>query len=252
MMACQAGNNGDINRLNETSHYAGTADFERLRLLLPRRVSHTLPPPDVIILYLDETGFGDTVPPQGLHFRQFPDFDTCGALAFGDAHVSSPLGCSHYHPAGRGATAGCQASSGSTASSTEEGALHVEAFVAAGSCSPDAPTDDSETLRQYARCYIMLLIGGYLMTDKSNNLVHIHWLPFLRDFGECRVLSWGSVVLAWMYQSLCSAAQRGITDIAGCTSLLMSWIYQRFPQWCPPDREIYQDPLAARLVGLQQ
>ncbi|QHO06202.1 uncharacterized protein [Arachis hypogaea] len=32
----------------------------------------------------------------------------------------------------------------------------------------------------------------------------------------------------------------------------MSWIYQRFPQWCPPDRGIYQYPLAARLVGLQQ
>ncbi|QHN81795.1 uncharacterized protein DS421_20g690040 [Arachis hypogaea] len=231
MMACQAGNNGDINRLNETSHYAGTADFERLRLLLPRRVSHTLPPPDdftfdnFLISILVEHWL--TITPQDVAY-----------------HLSLR--------AHGGATAGCQASSGSTASSTEEGALHVEAFVAAGSCSPDAPTDDSETLRQYARCYIMLLIGGYLMTDKSNNLVHIHWLPFLRDFGECRVLSWGSVVLAWMYQSLCSAAQRGITDIAGCTSLLMSWIYQRFPQWCPPDREIYQDPLAARLVGLQQ
>ncbi|RYR46131.1 hypothetical protein Ahy_A07g031890 [Arachis hypogaea] len=35
------------------------------------------------------------------------------------------------------------------------------------------PTDDSETFRQYTRCYIMLLIGGYLMTDKFNNLVHI-------------------------------------------------------------------------------
>ncbi|QHN82683.1 uncharacterized protein DS421_20g697910 [Arachis hypogaea] len=84
------------------------------------------------------------------------------------------------------------------------------------------PTDDPKTLRQYDRCYIMLLIGGYLMTDKSNNL------------------------------SLCSAAQQGVTDIAGCTPLLMSWIYQRFSQWCPPDRWIYQYPLAARLVGLQQ
>ncbi|RYR72721.1 hypothetical protein Ahy_A02g006936 isoform B [Arachis hypogaea] len=46
-------------------------------------------------------------------------------------------------------------------------------------------TDDPETLRQYARCYIMLLIGGYLLIDKSNNLVHIRWLPLLRDFAEC-------------------------------------------------------------------
>ncbi|QHO47767.1 uncharacterized protein DS421_1g00090 [Arachis hypogaea] len=61
-MARQAGNDGDINRLNETSHYAGAADFERPLLLLPRRVSHTLPPPDAIVSYLAEAGFGDTVP----------------------------------------------------------------------------------------------------------------------------------------------------------------------------------------------
>ncbi|RYR57125.1 hypothetical protein Ahy_A05g022855 [Arachis hypogaea] len=109
-----------------------------------------------------------------------------------------------------------------------------------------------ETLRQYVQCYIMLLIGGYLLTDKSNNLVHVRWLPLLRDFAECRALSWGSVVLAWTYQSLCLAIQWGVTDIAGCTPLLMSWIYQRFFQWCPPDRGVYQYSLAARLVGLQQ
>ncbi|RYR74386.1 hypothetical protein Ahy_A02g009079 [Arachis hypogaea] len=59
------------------------------------------------------------------------------------------------------------------------------------------PTDDSKTLRQYARCYIMLLIRRYLMTDKSNNLVHLCWLPLLRDFQECGAFSWGSAVLAW-------------------------------------------------------
>ncbi|QHO36412.1 uncharacterized protein DS421_9g283630 [Arachis hypogaea] len=61
-MARQAGNDGDINRLNETSHYVGTTDFERPRLLLPRRVRHTFPPPDAIIPYLAEAGFSDTVP----------------------------------------------------------------------------------------------------------------------------------------------------------------------------------------------
>ncbi|RYR07712.1 hypothetical protein Ahy_B05g075128 [Arachis hypogaea] len=118
-----------------------------------------------------------------------------------------------------------------------------------GHVGHDAPTNDPETLRQYARCYIMLLIGGYLLIDKSNNLVHIRWLSLLQDFAECRVLSWGSAMLSWTYQSLCLAAQRGDTDIADCTPLLMSWIYQTFPQWCPPDRGIYQYPLAASLHG---
>ncbi|QHO59381.1 uncharacterized protein DS421_3g98630 [Arachis hypogaea] len=61
-MARQEENDGDINRLNETSHYVEAADFERPRLLLPRRVSHTLPPQNTIVPYLAEVGFGDTVP----------------------------------------------------------------------------------------------------------------------------------------------------------------------------------------------
>ncbi|QHO28807.1 uncharacterized protein DS421_7g219900 [Arachis hypogaea] len=61
-MARQAGNDRDIYRLNKTSHYVGVADFERPRLQMLRRVSHTLPPLDAIVSYLAETGFGDTVP----------------------------------------------------------------------------------------------------------------------------------------------------------------------------------------------
>ncbi|QHO57542.1 uncharacterized protein DS421_3g83130 [Arachis hypogaea] len=70
-MARQAGNDGDINRLNETSRYAGTAEFERPRLLFPRRVSHTLPPPDAIVPYLVEAGFSDTVALRDFTFDNF-------------------------------------------------------------------------------------------------------------------------------------------------------------------------------------
>ncbi|QHN84453.1 uncharacterized protein DS421_16g528750 [Arachis hypogaea] len=70
-MARQAGHDGDINKLNETSHYAGAADFERSRLLLPRRVSHTLPPLDAIVPYLAEAGFGDMVSLRDFTFDNF-------------------------------------------------------------------------------------------------------------------------------------------------------------------------------------
>ncbi|MED6224595.1 hypothetical protein PIB30_085635 [Stylosanthes scabra] len=43
---------------------------------------------------------------------------------------------------------------------------------------------DEGTWRQYARCYILLFIGGYLMPDTSSNLVHIRWVPLLRDLDE--------------------------------------------------------------------
>ncbi|QHO11723.1 uncharacterized protein DS421_15g500650 [Arachis hypogaea] len=84
-MARQAGNDGDINKLNETSHYAGAVDFEvkilffipkRPRLLLPRRVSQTLPPPDAIVPYLTKAGFGDTVPLRDFTF----DYSLISAL----------------------------------------------------------------------------------------------------------------------------------------------------------------------------
>ncbi|RYR61340.1 hypothetical protein Ahy_A04g018504 [Arachis hypogaea] len=47
---------------------------------------------------------------------------------------------------------------------------------------------DATILCQYMRCYIFLLIKGYLMTDKSNNQAHIKWLPLLDDFAKCCVL----------------------------------------------------------------
>ncbi|MED6187822.1 hypothetical protein PIB30_116749 [Stylosanthes scabra] len=115
---------------------------------------------------------------------------------------------------------------------------------------PIGASDD--TLRQYARCYILMLIGGYLMTDKSSSLVHIRWLPLLADFNRCRQLSWGAAVLAWTYHSLCSATHRNVTDIAGCIPLLMSWIYHRFPKLGPSDRDVATFPLAVRLIGLGQ
>ncbi|RYR24873.1 hypothetical protein Ahy_B02g058432 [Arachis hypogaea] len=107
-------------------------------------------------------------------------------------------------------------------------------------------TVDAATLRQYMRCYIMLLIRGYLMTELSNNQVHIRWLLLLEDFERCRRLSWESSVLAWTYHLLCFAAHRSTTNIAGCTLLLVSWIYHRFSLWCPPDRQILMYPIAVR------
>ncbi|MED6135217.1 hypothetical protein PIB30_044206 [Stylosanthes scabra] len=43
-----------------------------------------------------------------------------------------------------------------------------------------------------------------------------------------------------------------MTDIAGYAPLMMSWIYQRFPQWCPDERNVVVFSLASRLNGLRQ
>ncbi|XP_025661920.1 serine/threonine-protein phosphatase 7 long form homolog [Arachis hypogaea] len=245
-MARQVGNDGDINKLNEMTHYTRAADFEAL----PPTVlasDHTLPPPDAIVPNLVEAGFGDTVPLRDFIF----DNSLISALVERwrlETHT-------WYHTESWALVEQLLGARPPVAAQQE--AQRKESFTLKLVWLQDRvrqmpQTDDPETLRQYARCYIMLLIRGYLMTDKSNNLVHLRWLPLLRDFTECRVFSWSSAVLAWTYQSLSLVAQQGITDIADYTPLLMSWIYQRFSQWCPPDRGVYQYPLTARLVGFPQ
>ncbi|QHN86392.1 uncharacterized protein DS421_16g545850 [Arachis hypogaea] len=129
-----------------------------------------------------------------------------------------------------GAAPRCSASRGSTAGSAEEGVVHAEACVATGSCPSDAPdrrSRDPPTVRQVL----------YHVTDR-------------RVSDDRQVQQYGAPSLATVSLSL--VAQRGVTDITGCTPLLMSWIYQRSSQWCPLDRGVYQYPLAARLVGLPQ
>ncbi|MFQ6629489.1 hypothetical protein Gotur_008224 [Gossypium turneri] len=65
---------------------------------------------------------------------------------------------------------------------------------------PEPGNDLTEVERiQYARAYILEMIGGYLMPDLSRNLVHLRWLLKLVDFRAAGEFSWGFVVLATLY-----------------------------------------------------
>ncbi|MBA0723216.1 hypothetical protein Golax_003818 [Gossypium laxum] len=73
---------------------------------------------------------------------------------------------------------------------------------------PKDPKDlIGEVIQQYARAYIMRLIKGILMPDKSQILVHVRWLLHIVDFKDCEKLSWGSVVLSTLYREMCQATQ---------------------------------------------
>ncbi|RYQ87336.1 hypothetical protein Ahy_B09g094839 [Arachis hypogaea] len=63
-----------------------------------------------------------------------------------------------------------------------------------GECPEGA---DEDTVRRYARAYIMMLLGTQLFADKSGNRVHIRWLPFVARLEEMGTYSWGSAALAW-------------------------------------------------------
>ena len=99
---------------------------------------------------------------------------------------------------------------------------------------------------RHTRAYMMLLFGGLLFPDKSGFRVHLKWLPLLRDFRHVRSLSWGSAVLAMLQQYLCRAVNNQTVDIAGCITLLQSWIWYRLPQFSPAGSHEFKFPLAAR------
>ena len=63
---------------------------------------------------------------------------------------------------------------------------------------PHAP---EEQVCMHTRAYMLQLIGSMIFPDKSDNLVHLMWLPLLEDFELCGSYSWGSACLAWLQES---------------------------------------------------
>ncbi|RYR24966.1 hypothetical protein Ahy_B02g058579 [Arachis hypogaea] len=91
-----------------------------------------------------------------------------------------------------------------------------------GECPEGA---DDETVRRYARAYIMMLLGTQLFADKSDNCVHIRWLPYVARLEEMGTYSWGSAALAWLYRCMCRVANKHVVKLAGPLQLLQSWIF---------------------------
>ncbi|MFQ6631848.1 hypothetical protein Gotur_008730, partial [Gossypium turneri] len=83
--------------------------------------------------------------------------------------------------------------------------------------------------------------GGYLMLDLSRNLVHLRWLLKLVDFRVVREFSWGSSVLATLYQEMWnhSASYVGIPTAFKDIRLLLDQRSKAQFQWTPhEDSEI--------------
>ncbi|RYR15852.1 hypothetical protein Ahy_B04g072786 isoform K [Arachis hypogaea] len=115
-----------------------------------------------------------------------------------------------------------------------------------GECPEGA---DEETVRRFARAYIMMLLGTQLFADKSGNRIHIRWLPFVARLEEMGGYSWGSAALAWLYRCMCRVANRHVVKLAGPLQLLQSWIFWRFPGFRPAGYDAFSWPLASRWSG---
>ncbi|RYR59172.1 hypothetical protein Ahy_A05g025003 [Arachis hypogaea] len=115
-----------------------------------------------------------------------------------------------------------------------------------GECPKGA---DEETVRRFARAYIMMLLGTQLFGDKSGNRIHIRWLPYVTRLEEMGSYSWGSAALAWLYRCICRVANRHVVKLAGPLQLLQSWIFWRFPRFKPARYDTCSWPLASRWSG---
>ncbi|GFS46221.1 hypothetical protein Acr_00g0100880 [Actinidia rufa] len=83
---------------------------------------------------------------------------------------------------------------------------------------------DDVSVQRHARAYILRLIGGILLTDYSQILVRVAYVPLLLDLDAAGACSWGSAVLAMLYRSMCRAAKIGQRQIAGALLLLQGCI----------------------------
>ena len=93
--------------------------------------------------------------------------------------------------------------------------------------STPTPNVDEVTLERSARSFILALMGSFLFVDKKGVFadkkgVHVHlcFLQLLRDLTQTATYSWGSAILAHLYQELCRANLGCRRGISGCITLL--------------------------------
>ena len=107
---------------------------------------------------------------------------------------------------------------------------------------------DDDAIRRFARAYIMRLIGGYLMPDRTGHRVPLMYLPLLADLEAAGQYSWGFTILAHLYREMCNATDYTNKDIGGCLTLLHMWAWDRFPMLAPamppyPDPQLHIYPI---------
>ncbi|XP_075668550.1 serine/threonine-protein phosphatase 7 long form homolog [Castanea sativa] len=110
-------------------------------------------------------------------------------------------------------------------------------------------------VHQYARCYILALLGDTIFADKSGDRVHTMWLQMLRDLHNPPRYSWGSACLAWLYRELCRATDKNASQIGGALILVQYWAWSRFPFLCPrmdlPPDGAYGPPLPSLPLSIK-
>src|SRR5688572_1203947 len=80
----------------------------------------------------------------------------------------------------------------------------------------------------------MSIVGSIMLVDKTRIGMRPH--PILVVNADQYEIVWGAVTLAYLYRQLGMASRAGCRTIAGCLTLLQTWIYEYFPSFRPHPR----------------
>ncbi|XP_057746365.1 serine/threonine-protein phosphatase 7 long form homolog [Arachis stenosperma] len=233
-----------LHRLNGVAHVAGSIGDELIRCIYSVRQQQNMPMHERIISYLERAGLYHLARLNSQWF--WLDEPLLGLPVDGEA-VSGCLGdFEKYMEGGRPAWEWFQDLFGelSPPNKVKQMTVHFTWFHERFSVLP--PDANEETVRIYARAYIMMLLSTQLFGDKSVNRVHIRWLPFVANLDDMGRYSCGSTALAWLYRCMCRVVNRNVTNLAGPLQLLQSWIFWRFSSLRPSGFEVFSFPLASR------
>jgi hypothetical protein len=92
----------------------------------------------------------------------------------------------------------------------------------------------SQSLETQSTAYYMAIVGSTLLVDKTRVGMRPH--PILAVSADQDDIAWGAVTLANLYRQLGMASRSGCKTIAGCLTLLQTWIYEYFPSFRPHPR----------------
>jgi len=98
----------------------------------------------------------------------------------------------------------------------------------------EEPTEEQP--HAHCRAYILSLIGGALMSDRTENKFHLMYLSFFTNLHRTRQYSWGFTCLAVLYRELCRSTDAKAKTMDGCASLLQSWARYHMPYIAPLSR----------------
>ncbi|XP_014503079.1 protein MAIN-LIKE 1-like [Vigna radiata var. radiata] len=81
----------------------------------------------------------------------------------------------------------------------------------------------NEVIQQYARTYMLMIIGSIIMPDTFASMVHLMYLPLLVDLQNVSNYSWASAVLSCLYRALNHGTRVDQDNIRRCMILLQCW-----------------------------